>query len=384
MSIWLTNKKAEQASSCHVKRCSPHLYKFYKHRQDAEAKLSVDIRNWATDDFLARELGKDNVFYKASNVICGPTCAGKTMFTSWFLLNLLNAHKEKRFLIFIFAKTGEAYNKLSDMQDILMPKEKRVDFNKQHVKGRSLAIWTSELEQILNAYKTIELYYDTIMELTGPGQDQDSSTLGRRVLEKLQQHDQSNFELIKLLVEYTDYIFYFDDCLDTVLNPKSDAVKSFLAKLQTTNRHFFITTIYSLQNIKVRDPVFCSNLTNMFVIGALSETDQGTFDKYSTLLKSRFQGPSGLTLYNAGLRRIFGEPQYTAQLFSQRFPGIVYWGILPKSYINKLQQCDAQRTGLKRRANTAVFDHLNKRQRQQDAKLEVVGEAGDPATAVPF
>ncbi|TXH07710.1 MAG: hypothetical protein E6Q06_01925 [Candidatus Moraniibacteriota bacterium] len=348
-----------------MKRCGGNVFKFFPNRKAATEKWQSVIRNWTEDDFLVKQMRRDDVFYKASNMICGPTNAGKSMFISWFLLNLMHVHRDKRFLIFIFSETSQALTKLEDIQSILLKDEPPLvvsDYDRACSERKNLTVWTNKIEQIKQAFNTIEAYYKALQELTESG-DVPATNLPQLVFSKLQQENRDfDLGLVEKLASFTDYIFYFDDCLETVLNPKANGAKELLSKLQTTNRHFFITTVYSLQNIKIKSEVFCGNLTNMFVIGPFNEIDTTVFEKYNALLKARFGQQSNMALYNAGLAQIFKKPAYTAQLFSKRFPDAIYWGILPLEYIKKMEAKEARRIGLKRSANECVNEHMkNKR-----------------------
>lgn len=384
-SIWSSSsyskvkKKEKRPETCHVERCSGNIYKFYKNAQDAAPKWQAEIRNWMTDNFLEKELGKDNVFYKASNLICGPSMAGKTMFTSWFLLNLLRAHPDKRFLIFIYGGTREAVDKLYDMQNILFGQHPLVDFEHASTQNkRHLVVHTTELDKIKTAHTNIEQYYETISSLSLDTAVGNPDTLGQRVFSALQQDPGTDIELMKTIVQFTDYIFYFDDCIDKFKTSKTtgkDPTQDLIIKLQTRNRHAFITTIYSFQTIKIREELFCSNLTNMFVIGQIPAADKIVLEKYGPLLQSRFQTVSNLLMYISAMSKIFSQPKYTAQLFSQRYKSdTIYWGILPKKYIDQLKEGENKRITIKRSANTAVSLHLQKKQKTEEARVELLGK----------
>lgn len=371
--------------TCCVKRCPRNVYKFYKNAQDTTPKWQAEIHNWMTDNFLEKELMKNNVFYKASNLICGPSMAGKTMFTSWFLLNLLRAHPDKRFLIFIYGGTREAVDKLFDMQNILFGKHHIVDFEHSKNSTRHLAVHTTELDKIKTAHKNIEQYYETISSLSLDTTLGNPDTLGQRVFSELQKDPETDIDLMKTIVKFTDYIFYFDDCIDKFKASKNtgkDPTQDLIIKLQTRNRHAFITTIYSFQTIKIREELFCSNLTNMFVIGQLPTADKAVLEKYGPLLHARFQQVSNLLMYISAMPNIFAQPKYTAQLFSQRYPSnTIYWGILPKKYIELLQEGENKRNTIKRCANTAVFLHLQKKQKtEEEDKTKAVVTVTAPKT----
>ena len=358
-----TSKTGNEAQTCHVMRSSDNLYKIYKNRRDQTEKLALDIRGWGENDFLANELKKDTVFYKASNLVCGPTNAGKTAFTSWFILNLLNAHPDKRFLIFIYGTTTQAVNKLLDMQDIFGKKF----ISRNEEPGLSNVRLATNIEEIKETFDTIETYYKTIEELTANTANIDPMSLGPRVMSKIKEScSERAVEITKKLVNYTDYIFYFDDCISDFLKQGSSGpLKALLTSLQTTNRHWFVTAIYSLQNMRVKSEVFCNNLTNMFLIGTFGETD--ILDKYTELLKRRFSQPANLTLYNNAIKQIFGSSKYTIQLFSKNFPDTIYWGVLPKEYIDQLKIKDDTRIGLKRNGNDAISQYMNINKRQRIA-----------------
>lgn len=397
---------------------SKNIFSFRKANQlDKPAKFVKHIENWMHNNYFAKALHKDKVIYNASNLIVGPTNAGKTVFISWLINNLLHVHPDKNFFIVIYSRTNEAVAKLRDVMTVLQ-QPNLINFERQ-------VMCTSDLHALTEMFMTLEEYYSSIGDLIEKNIDRDEKEaaasaapatynnnnddsgpfvtslsknsaaaaaskttqqqLCKNFLEQLRyefkisggdeerRHQiQSKIKLIEKLSVFTDYIFYFDDCNDLFSKPPPIAAKLF-SKIQTTNRHFFLTPIYSLQNVKkVPLTEFSSNLANMFVVGRLTENFKSLIEKYN-VLKMVFTNDSNITAFYSSFDQIFNLPQYTIQWFSKNTPETIYWGIIPKQYVDSLDEKDERRRALKRKVNATVgtlFKDNNTQKQQKQQKQQ--------------
>lgn len=364
---------------------SKNVFSFRKANQapDKPAKFVKKIENWMHNNYFTEALSKDKVIYNASNLIVGPTNAGKTVFISWLINNLLHLHVDKKFFIIIYSCTTAAVSKLRDVMTVLR-QPNLIDFDKQ-------VVVIHDLSDVLEMFLFLEDYYnsiDNLIEKTIDKEEEKTSSNGSRCgpfvanstlqqdlcrdfLKNLQQEFKTSnddahrarlqfkIKLIEKISDFTDYIFYFDDCNDLFVKPSTDnnekkIMNQLVSKIQTTNRHFFITSIYSLQNVKsVRYEGFSNNLANMFVVGGLAENFKSLIERYN-VLKMVFANESNMTAFYSSFDQIFEKPKYTIQWFSKNTPDILYWGIIPKKYVEALDAKDERRRTLKRKVNAAV------------------------------
>lgn len=313
-----------------------NLYKFYTMTQKDRTtpKWTANIKPWTDDNFLAKCL-RGNI-YNSSNLIAGPTGAGKTVFISWLILNLIYAHRDKKFVIFIYTSSTEAETKLHDMQKILK------DTTSIHIKR------IDSLKKLYILFDSLRIYYALINDYITKGIAKQGTSEKEYITSKLGTDIPD--DLLSTFSTFSDYIFYFDDCNDKFQNMDANT-KSLISALQTTNRHFFSTIIYSLQNINVRLSPFCSNLKNLFIVGSLSEKFANSISKYPILSKIFGGSETNMKYFYHSLSQIFAQPDYTIQLFTSNAENCIRWGIMPSEYVSKMKIFESERVKAKRKCN---------------------------------
>ena len=229
------------------------------------------------------ELCKD--LLNSSIAVFGGSKSGKTVFTSFLLYSFFYAFRHKKIGLVIIARTLNGYEKLKNISEILKKKT-----------GYSID-FTNVL--CVNDAKHLEQLYFAIYEKAAKDKglaeiDPSLKDNGGVLPDKVR----------TLLSQFTNFVFYFDDCSDMYSNP---AYKSFFNTMPTMHRHAMITVVYNTHTFQHMNQNIRQNINNIAIAGICAERVVKLIFESIHLVGAVFQRSSRLTKLIFNKERFFNN-----------------------------------------------------------------------------
>lgn len=327
----------------HTIRVTNEVYEFHKKQgagpriKDMTIKLSpFDLNIW---------LNKENELLDRSHLIYSPTKGGKTIFVTHLLTQILKNNQEsenpKKIAIIILSDVPGAATKLRIIEANLNRLKAN---NSTHV----ILPKNEDNSQIFayDSFKNIKILYYMLrkLKLTNKNPSKKQKTLIDEDEITSELFKEANPEVLKdmeeLLMKWTHFIFYFDDCMDAYRTSDKQS-KHFWTQMATKARHSNITTIMNVQDITNFPSDVKTNLAWLYIIGPCGQ--RGILrNNFSQMMPSDFTNSQKWERFINSIKDIFKDPSRTILVFSKfgANKNTVFYTNVPLNFVKAIDKLE--------------------------------------------